>query len=168
VNGYVIDMIDVGHDDLYLRLMAKKGVDDLRSLIHELGHRWWYKFMSPVERKAVTKLYQDMTMEAEVLSRKLVKMPGVGDPLPIPLAGAKNEKLTIVSDSGGLLGLSPDGKRKVKKIDLRNILKRKAVMGYFPTPYSTKDHEEFFSECFSFYVLGKLNPDLSKRFEAVI
>lgn len=38
----------------------------------------------------------------------------------------------------------------------------------FPSRYSMTDSQEFFAECFAFYTLGRLKPDLAKRFEEAL
>jgi len=44
-------------------------------------------------------------------------------------------------------------------------LRTKAV---FPSLYSATDPDEFFAECFAFYTMGTLKPDLAVQFEAAI
>lgn len=91
-------------DDVFVRSLAKKGGDDLGSLIHELGHRYWWRFTTPDQRRAIQSLFVELT----------------------------------------------------------------ANKGLFPSRYSMTDYMEFFSECFSFYTLGRMKPDLLKKFEAAL
>lgn len=89
-------------DDVFVRSLAKKGVDDLESLVHELGHRYWWRFTTPDQRRAIQSLFTG-------LDKRL-----------------------------------------------------------FPSRYSMTDYMEFFAECFAFYTLGKMKPDLLKKFEGVL
>lgn len=144
-------------DDVYLRSLAKKGRDDLQSLIHELGHRYWYKFTTADLKQRVHKLYYD-------LSNTRPNMPplAVGDTLPVKVRGTKGP-ITITGHEGQFYNLSTGG--MVKMYDVQKWLRTKAV---FPSLYSATDPDEFFAECFAFYTMGTLKPDLAVQFEAAI
>lgn len=154
----------VREDDVYLRSLAKKGIDDLSSLVHELGHRYWFKFASQAQKDAITNLYFDLGRKRFEVK---VERPKVGEPLPVPLSGNRNEKPIITKDTGLTFELSTGG--YVKADQLLKILEQQALAkGVFPSAYSMKNNEEFFAECFAHYTLGKMKPDLSARFEAAL
>lgn len=150
-------------DDVYVRSLAKKGRDDLQSLIHELGHRYWFKFASQDQKRAIITLYRSLGFAK-------VEMPNEGDPLPIPLKGHPTTptivKKTVEFHRGRprvVFQLSTGG--YVLASDVEKILSTKAA---FPSMYSATNYEEFFAECFSFYTLGQLKPDLASKFEAAL
>ena len=146
----------VQEDDVYVRSLAKKGFDDLHSLVHELGHRYWFKFATAGQKKAVHTLFVALSYASSP------RMPKAGDTLPVPLRGVKVPPV-ITKQEGLFYHLSTGG--RVKVLDVMKILK---VTANFPTQYSSKNVDEFFAECFAFYTLGRLKPDLSAKFESAL
>jgi len=153
----------VNEDQVYLRSLAKKGVDDLASLIHELGHRYWFKFASAGMKRNISGLFYNLASDVRRVPVPVLK---AGDILPLNLKGELAPRvITKVTPLYYELG---DGVM-VKVHDVEGILKRKAVVGkLFPSAYSMKNDEEFFAECFSFYVLGKLPAGLVPEFEKAL
>jgi hypothetical protein len=149
----------VNDDDVYVRSMAKKGFNDLQSLIHELGHRFWYRFMSREQKQNTVIVYQKLKYTASP-----AKLPRLGEPLPVPLKSGEHP--TVIGYDGLRYQLSSGGYVKVN--DIRKILNQQALIGSFPTLYSAKNYEEFFAECFSLFTLGKLKPDLAGQFESAL
>lgn len=147
----------VRDDDVYIRSLAKKGIDDLRSLIHELGHRYWFKFLSLDVKQRMARLYSD-------LRHSRVETPPLkeGDVLPLPVRGVKGP--VIVTGLEGLFYRISTGGH----VSILEVQKRLRLQATFPTAYAATNYEEFFAECFSFYTLGKLKPDLTERFEAAL
>ena len=153
----------VASDDVYVRSLAKKGGDDLHSLIHELGHRYWYKFTTPDQQRNINRLFMDLgTASAPAVTR-----PKVGDVLPVPVKGSKGVNYIIVKDDGVTYQTEPKGAFSVR--DVMRILTTKAKSTEtFPSQYSMTDSVEFFAECFAFYTLGRIKPDLSAKFESAL
>lgn len=153
-------------DEVYVRSMAKKGIDDLRTLIHELGHRYYWQKLPVEKQRLVRALYNDLGREAGRASSD-VKLPVVGDILPLTVRGMTKVKPVIVKDDGVFFHLEPEGKVKISEV-LVALKKKEVSQSVFPSAYSMTSDTEFFAECFADYVLGKLKPDLSKRFEAAV
>jgi len=153
----------VQEDQVYIRNLAKKGVDDLASLIHELGHRYWFKFARADQKRNISGLYYKLGSDAR---REDVPVLKAGDLLPLNLKGEDAPRvITKVTPLSYELGSGVS----VKIRDVEGIVKRKAVVGkLFPSGYSMKNVEEFFAECFSFYILGKLPSLLVPQFEAAL
>lgn len=147
-----------GDDDVYLRSMAKRGIDDLQSLLHELGHRYWFRFASTSVKQACTRLYSRL----KSLSGVDVELPKVGDPVPIPVRGAKTVPI-VEKYQGDRIQISGGGWIGVRA--LLEAMRREKIVGKFPTLYSMKDVDEFFAECFAFFALKKLSPELAEKFE---
>jgi len=177
LNSKTLAHYDITHDDLYVRADAKVGTA-LRTILHELGHRWGFKFLSKGVAKA---LYR--TMAHEESGRKM-SLGELKDLMPKPgdIVKIKNEEfvfLTISPKGNGsgywmILTLSDDSKSKVR-IDLMEYLKSIAPPDVrspskedhvgFVTNYAKKDEDENFAEMFSFYCLDELNEAQKKLFE---
>lgn len=151
---------NVKGDDVYLRPLAKKGQDDLSSLVHELGHRYWFKFASMDQKKAVIRLFG-------ILSNKHVEvvLPKVGDEFPLPIHGEKIRP-TITSIEGLKVNLSTGG--YVDLMKMKKLMQEREVHTQFPSSYAAKNYEEFFAECFAHFTLGTLKPDLLAQFESAL
>lgn len=150
-------------DEVYLRNLTKKGIDDLASLVHELGHRYWFKFATADQKRNISGLYYKLGSDARRVEIPVLK---AGDLLPVNLRGELTPRvITKVTPWDYELGQGV----MVKVRDVEGILKRKAVEGkLFPSGYSMKNVEEFFAECFSFYILGKLPAGLVPQFEKAL
>lgn len=151
-------------DSLYLRLM--KGLTEVRSLCHELGHRYWYKFLQgDAPRQWRTTYYLMKNTNAPK-----VVLPKVGEPLGVPVSGHK--EMPIVES----YGVSSRGTRVIKLVGggevavsgLFGLLEQQAVALKFPTPYAATSAEEFFAECFADYVGGTLAPEHVKLLEETV
>lgn len=148
---------NIAEDDVYVRSQAKKGIDDLRYLLHELGHRYWFKFMPVTGKALIYKLYGDLKY-----ARVPVELPKVGEPIPMefweepnpPTVTKIDHKFIYFSDGKGI---KIDAYRKFVQID-----------AVFPSRYSATNEAEFFAECFAFFALGQLKPELKERFEAAV
>lgn len=154
---------NINHDEVFVRSLAKKGGDDLQSLIHELGHRYWFKFATSDQKRAVHRLF----LELSAAPAPKVKRPTVGDELPVPVKGAKGTKFIIVRDTGDMYETEPKG-----RFPVQGVLKLMALAAkgetVFPSRYSMTSGEEFFAECFAFYTMGRMKSDLAKKFEAAL
>lgn len=150
-------------DDVYVRSLAKKGGDDLHSLVHELGHRYWHKFATNDQKRNINMLFMDLgTAPAPA-----VKRPTVGDELPVPVKGAKGTKFVIVKDDGRFYETAPTARFPVHEV-MRLLTEEAKGTETFPSRYSMTNSSEFFAECFAFYTLGRLKPDLARRFEEAL
>jgi len=164
----------VNEDDVYLRNLAKKGHDDLHSLVHELGHRYWYKFASPSVKSNISRLYSDLGWKARRVSVPDLK---VGDVLPVKVRGLEPPLvISRVTPTSYVLqpkklspGTLPGSDTSVSITAVHNIMKQKAVAGkVFPSMYSMKNDVEFFAECFAFFVFGRMPPELVPQFEKAL
>jgi hypothetical protein len=152
-------------DDVYVRSLAKKGFDDLQSLVHELGHRYWFKFATPDQKKAITTLfYRTGVSAAQVGSAldRLLHTPNPGDKLPFRVRGVKGDPI-VDRVENELVYLVGGG-----RLLARDVSKILGVQLAFPTTYASKNVEEFFAECFAFFVHGRLKPDLADAFRKAL
>ena len=143
-------------DDIYVRAFPNVNHNEIRSLVHELGHRWWFKFMSTAAKRAITRWYQDLDSSTEI------PLSQVGDKLPVPLKGYKDPP-TITKINWDRYEIDVGGSVKIDVVN--KILK--GIRGY-PTPYSATNNEEFFAELFCMYLLGTLQPKFLEVFQKIM
>jgi hypothetical protein len=164
----------IAQDEVYLRNLAKKGVDDLASLIHELGHRYWFKFATADQKRNISALYSKLQSEA---NRVTVPDLKVGEVLPVKVVGLEPPLvITEVTPTSYMLRpkkttlKTPPGYAHSVRINVvQSILKQRAATGkLFPSRYSMTSDMEFFAECFSFYILGKMSAGLVSQFEKAL
>lgn len=150
---------NVNNDDVYVRSLAKKGYDGLHSLTHELGHRYWYKFTSPEVKKNIRSLYYE-TQGANARSPSWVFNPG--DQIPIKVRGVRGTPVVDRVDDT-FYYFTQGGQIAIRDVN-------RLLLGFraFPSMYAASSVEEFFAECFSFFVLGRLKPDLADGFQKAL
>lgn len=130
----------------------------MASFTHELGHRYWFKFANPEQKKAVSRLYYKLRSPSSLD----LSLPKVGEPILVPIRGVRVPP-TVVGYEGDRLLLSTGGFLKVREV--WRILQDKQISAKFPSAYAMKNLEEFFAECFAFCTLGKASEELNRAFE---
>lgn len=153
----------INDDSLYLRLMS--GLTEVRSLCHELGHRYWYKFLQGDAQRQWRTTYYVM----KNTNVPKVELPKVGEPLGVSVKG--HTEMPIVESYGFVRGtrvINLVGGGAVSVSGIFGFLEEKAVATKFPTPYAATKAEEYFAECFADYVGGTLAPEHVKLFEEAV
>lgn len=162
----------VSEDEVLIRANLKgKEHDTVRTLIHELGHRLYYKFLSRDQKTAVITLYRQLSFKESDRVREMLKdpanRPDVGDTYQ---EGRKKYEVTNVTYDTVFLQSKDDPRRK-GKIKLVHYLQNKGLDtlgGAFVSGYAKKDPEENFSEMLAEYCLGRLSPDQVKLLEPIL
>ncbi len=144
-------------DEVYLRPHVKVGSEEAHNLVHELGHRYWFKVMTR-EAKAMWAGHHMSTG----FSRPAVPMPKAGDPYPFPIRGRK-ERPIIEKVEGGQIYFVGGG--TIGAYQTMQYLQREAA---FPSPYSETSPEEHFAEAFAMYGLGDLKPEHIEAFDSIV
>lgn len=149
-------------DTVYLR-PQKTSEKELVNLIHELGHRYWYKFLGAEAQRQWHSVYT-------ILKRPVqVKLPEVGEPLGVLVKGVDNP---IVESYGrgnkGVPIVTIVGGQVFSATGVLSILEAEATERKFPTPYSATSVEEFFAEAFAHYIVGDLSEDHRVSLEGII
>ena len=151
-------------DSLYLRLMT--GLTEVRSLCHELGHRYWHKFLQGDAPRQWRTTYFKM----KNLNTPKVELPKVGEPLGVSVKG--HAEMPLVESYGysgrGTRVINLVGGGAVTVSGIFEALEKMAVATKFPTPYAATSAEEYFAECFADYVGGTLAPEHVKLFEEAV
>jgi hypothetical protein len=178
-------------DTVYLRPHDRFNSDKVHNLIHELGHRYWKRFLDKSKKQEWSKHHfgiarsgggnsytiQDFVDRFEEMYPEYSKLE-VGDPFPITVEGMARDKPVIEKISegpGGDLVFTLKNKTRRTVINLKSIVKFKMVnerrrnqLESFPTTYSATSEEEHFSESFALYAMGKLPPAHKEAFERII
>lgn len=144
------------HDDrVYLRPHLKVGRGEVHNLIHELGHRYWFKFLSGTARQAWnTDFYLMKNTDAPRVS-----VPKPGESVGITFKGHVGEDVKVVSikpNLGGQLQVELSTGGWVSYDVLRRALQDQAIAAKFPTPYAATQAGEYWAEAFAMHVLGTL------------
>ena len=150
-------------DDVYLRTNLKGGRGDLHHLCHELGHRYWHRFLGTNGQYANDVLFNNLGHGM----LEPVKMPEVGEHLPFLLKGFPDDNQPVIARyMGDRIYLSTDGYVGFKMV--WDHLERMQKESKYPTPYSASKATEFFPECFAMYALGTLPAEYVPAFERVL
>lgn len=169
-------------DKIYLRPLLKFGRGEVHNLIHELGHRYWGKFLSPMSKKEWFRYHSsfgegavgETTAETTEMIEKLEKLK-VGDVFPVEITGFVRSgppKVIEVSPSGWTIENRKGKKARVPKQHMyRYLMKSDAIKQKrqaFPTPYASTDPIEHFCEAFAMAAMGQLNKEQEKRLYEII
>jgi hypothetical protein len=171
-NSRVLAFYVANKDEMFIRANLKgvKG-NALHTVLHELGHRLHYKFMSGKQRE-INSLYSVLDRKSGETKREkletLLANPGL-QPQPgdtLELKGKTYIVNTVVYDTVSLR-LAEDSTQKAS-INLLAYMKMKGVkipvgpMVDFITDYAEKNADENFAEMVAFYCLGQLPTDLEQ------
>lgn len=158
-------------DSIYLRRDKKTGKDEVQSLIHELGHRYWDKFAKTPQKQAWVKHHQEV--EDNEVPMEDVHIPTVGESLPgTKVPGVKGDPIVVKDDGSNLYF---EGRSR-GKLTTYTIPKYKAYLFLqeqikrnrnFPTPYSSKNAEEHFCEALKLMATGTLPEEHAIPFTAI-
>ena len=143
------DIIEV----LSVKRFAEQSV---RVTIHELGHRYWLKFMDRDAQQAWQKHHSAMSY-----ANPDPVFPEVGDVLDYVQG-----KPTVSSISQGIINFEGGG--FVLKGNLVGFLRDRARQLTFPTPYAATNAEEHFCESLSLFCLGDLKGANLAAFKVIV
>lgn len=146
-----------GRDDVAVKTRIQVGTEAIHSLIHELGHRWWHKFLE----KDIKSRWR--THHTRLSFKKTdYPMPDVGEEIGIPFKGDKIYHVARVENDNYFIQ-EVEGSY-VKGKDIRKFMRRRN----FPTAYASTDHEEHFCESFAMYCMGTLPDEHVEAFELIV
>ncbi len=172
-------------DLVYVRPKVKK-MDATHAFIHELGHRYWHKFMDPKQKINWVNYHNSLSgLAGDVKEWKSFE---IGDDFPYKLKGLKNpyvlnygatKDILLISDEDSHLPMYrvTKGPLKTEFVDLRDnknigfvkthdLFKAKNVADKYPSQYASTDAQEHFCEAFAFMATGDLKePNRTKYLE---
>lgn len=174
----------IAKDEMFVRANVKATVDTVRTVIHELGHRYEAKFLRGGARTA-EQLYRSIDSQE---TRRKLDGPELEKPKPGETLEEKGVTYSVITTDWSMRGgykviLKPEDPGVKPGITMSISLEgwhAKKHSGRalrdpdapdhlgFVTNYAKKDAAENFAEMFSFYCLGKMNPDLRRLFEQYV
>jgi len=128
----------------------------LRSTIHEFGHRYWRKFMANDAKRAWSSHHTDMSYASPTY-----EFPKAGE-----VVDYIQGRPTVSEVSNGLIKFEGGG--FILKADLVKFLRERAVQAAFPTPYAATNAEEHFCESLSLFCLGNLTGSNLAAFRTIV
>ena len=161
LKSHTMAWYEIGDDSVYMRLMKKVDYDDLQSLLHELAHRYWRKFLS---HGVKTRWHVHHNAVGGSMAGK-VDMPEVGDILPFSVNKTKKPKVLGIESGVYILEARSGNPLAVQKMTLYKWMQQEQKTGKYPTRYAATDAEEHFCEAMALYALGKLGPEHVKALE---
>ena len=174
MNATVLADYNIANDSMRIKGKRPDG-DFVKSFLHELGHRLWYVHLSPQERSLVKNKYSYLLLDIKYMDLKVGDIVKLKDGFKI-----KIDKVGYNGYSGVVLEKPPKKKsfKEGDRVSLR-ALKETSVEALndkkytpdessFPTTYSQSSPEEFFAECFAFYLLGTLGKPLASWMKELI
>lgn len=154
-----------------MRIKTKKHADNdfILSFIHELGHRLYQKVLNGNQQMDVEYKY-DRMKHGDRIELKDGNVFETRDGYVLKVTGYMSNgfyKLEVVDNSkskkkkfapGMRLKIQAPHAKIVKTLNGKQFIPEDSN---FPSMYAKTNHEEFFSECFSYWLMGKLNKPLS-------
>lgn len=155
-----------GDDSLYVRRTKATGLDEVRAMVHELGHRYWAKFAKPAAKKEWAKHHWRVGQrEVEVT------LPGVGDTLPIKIKGVEGFPVVKLKEGGTYhYEFEYRGRMRTLTTPVRKIhtfLSSQGKVTNYPTPYASTNEEEHFCEALSLLAMDALDDAHEIPFKAI-
>ena len=167
----VIYFYNPNTDSIYQTDKARRfdDVEIMESLIHELGHRFEYKFMDEGQRKTMKSMYDSKKRRFTELKK--------GDKIEIEdRFGNTTSRYTIERfDDDGVVLVGDDGQGRIEVKRIGLLPKIVKINGNdfvyesdgIPSSYALTNFGEFVAECFLAYNLGRFNGDVKKFFDGV-
>jgi len=176
---------NIRDDNVYLRPLLKADMDAAHSLTHELGHRYWFKFLPKDVQLAWRRYHAGKRYENPDVGDQIKEIMATikpGQPMPLPIKGWSRGGPPIVV---GLENTSnprraevvfemPRGAKKgqqgrLKLTTIADFLGSQASRKIsYPTAYAATSAEEHFAESFALYAMKKLTGVHKENFEKII
>ena len=147
-------------DDVYVRAFTRFSVDAAHSLMHELGHRLWNRFLTGSIKHAWLSHHDMLKVHAPY-----PVMPKPGDIIPVDITG-RSARPVIDRIEQGMIYLKGGG--QVKADRLLDFLRKQNSEDAYPTKYAATDAEEHFCEAFAMYCLGTLSEQHQSAFKRIV
>ena len=164
-------------DLIQLRAKALGKRDFIQEILHELGHRNWYKSLDSETQKQIRTKFMILSMGG-VTSKEMGLE--IGTIISVEDVGEEYEVVDIGYPYTSIQILSVKNKRREKQVGKRGKIKNTVLAsgsfqwegkkevkrsGYFFTSHSMKNVEEMYAEMFSQWLLGNLSGEAKEWFE---
>ena len=152
----------INDDEVSIRPFKNASIDELQNLIHELGHRYHYKFVDAAAWAMWQRYHQ-----RRPYTFGDVDMPEVGDTLEFNNVSGFKGFPTIQRIEKG-----PEGTRyyftETKFFQYKQLWSILQGQNHqFPTLYARTNANEHFAEAFSLYVTGRLKEPFLSNFKSI-
>ena len=161
------------------------------TLLHEYGHRFYYKFMSENNKKLLVQKYNE-AIDQKISNDKHIKLKDFfsqhrenihflykkkeilhiqeirNDSLYCYFTSNPKVKVTLPYESNLATGKIIDITNKTLKKEYIDIYNSKQSNSWFQREYSKKNHEEFFSDLFADYLMNNLGEEQRKFVELLL
>jgi hypothetical protein len=139
----------------------------LRTILHELGHKWYYEQISEQIIKKINDNFYEFLKEDKSFS--------VGDRLICnsktnPNLNGLECEIVELTDKKVKLVFENDQEFNLDRKyidDHASIFQKIDLLDWFPTKYSKKNPQEWQAECFYFYLTNQLNKNLKNFWEQI-
>lgn len=161
-------------DGLFVRANIKDSTDTLKTVLHELGHRYHYKFLASKKRE-IEQLYRNIGHQEVMQSVELQK------PEPGEVVTEKGKSYRVTGTRWGRSGLQValervDNPKSTAQVSLEGYHRLKGneravtpdLKGYVSEYAKRGGPEENFAEMFAFYCLKKLPTAQVELFETLV
>ena len=143
-------------DQISIKTKKSMGPEQLRALIHEMGHRLWTIFLDRDVKRQWMRWHSSLKYKSPD-----VPLPKEGEPLGFDLKGLDDPVIQRID--GDRYYVSEDG-----YLTINQIYDAYTREFSYPTPYSATSKEEHFCEAFSLYCMDTLDSDHKEKFEHLI
>jgi len=198
LKGGIIGQYFISSKDIRIQPLVKNSKSVILTLIHEYGHKLWHEFMDETTKQAIIDKFNEVSNEHEytstsdISSRTQEAISELKLKQTVHYTGRKSSlrkssPYIIDEINGNQMKLVPDNERfsgfitaptgiimnkdwRAEGIDTtyQATDDYRDTEDWFPTKYSTTDHEEWFSEIFSYYVNNMLGGEPSKWLKEIL
>ena len=160
----------IKQDNVWIRPQTRFGPASEHSLAHELGHRYWHKFMSSRVQAGWIDWDRGLRATAKATKAGNVIYPRVGQNLPMPIQGSAAPRVLRIEQAGNEQRFYISRGEYLTDRQIRKFYAMQARDGMFPTTYSmqSNDHEEHFSEAFGLRILNQLEEPHRSKFREIV
>jgi hypothetical protein len=198
IRGTVLGLYYSHDDTIKLKSNVKADKNAIHTIIHELGHRHWFKILNQIQRDNIQAMYRDLKQNKDrkspvsnidLIYKDFIKDLSIGD--TVTYTGRKKKfknfsPYTITKIDGDTIKIAsvelPQATLEGKLPAFRNwkfngkelkvdYSSRDDIFldDYFTSEYSKTNEKEFYAELFAYYVFGNIkNKDVLKFIKTYI
>ena len=163
----------IDRDILFLRPQLKIAKSDEHSILHELGHRFYFTKIAKPNQYLWNNYHLKQSWHSPA---EPVKLPEVGDVFPIQLSGKKNQTGQVLvtaverdTRSGQKVIRLSTGGYVLAEAVYKILRQQQVVKEAFPSTYASTSPEENYAETFAYFVMepGRLTEQQIETFKQV-
>jgi hypothetical protein len=156
------------HDDIYiqeayLKTGVRNDLDSVHDFIHEVGHRFYQKFLTDDQKKEWAKVYRQ-TLIRQKMMHFIDDLPKIGESLRDTLKiNVVDKKRNPIYPDDKVVSIEPSIQGKIYTLSNGFKILEKTILNFtgVPSEYSKKNEEEFFCETLGLFLTKDLRPQLT-------